>query len=308
MSSAGGARRDVRYEPDEQPPRLLALGLGLQYAMIAVPSVVLGPTIMIQAAGGSAAYLSWAVCAALAISGITTAIQAVGVGRIGAGYVMLMGTSNAFLAVCVAALEQGGPGLLATLIVVSSLFQFALAARLSALRRIFTPTVAGTVLMLIPVTLAPVILGKLGDVPAGAAPAAAPVTAGVTLLVIVVTALRGAGLWRLWGPIIGMVAGSMTGGLAFGIYDATSVLEADWIGLPAIAYPGLDLGTMTPTWSRCAWSRRRSLRRRTRPVDLCCHGDLSAHGHFRAPASRGGGCQRPSNAASMREESRHVQA
>ena len=171
-STAPDARRDVRYEPDEQPPHPLSLGLGLQYAMIAVPTIVLGPTIMIRAAGGSDAYLSWAVCAALAISGITTAIQAVGVGRIGAGYVMLMGTSNAFLAICISALEQGGPGLLATLIIVSSLFQFALAARLSALRRIFTPTVAGTVLMLIPVTLAPVILGKLADVPAGAPPGA----------------------------------------------------------------------------------------------------------------------------------------
>lgn len=56
----------------------------------------------------------WAVCAALAISGITTAVQAARVGRVGSGYVMLMGSSSAFLAVCLSALEQGGPGLLAT--------------------------------------------------------------------------------------------------------------------------------------------------------------------------------------------------
>ena len=248
MESNAAARRDVRYEPDESPPNLLSLGLGLQYAMIAVPSVVLGPTVMIQLAGGSDAYLSWAVCAALVISGATTAVQALRVGRIGAGYVMLMGTSSVFIAICVAALEQGGPGLLATLVVVSSAFQFALAARLSALRRIFTPTVAGTVLILIPVTLTPVILDKLADVPEGASAAAAPVTAAVTLLVIVVTALRGAGLWRLWGPVIGMVAGSATGGLAFGIYDTATVGEAAWIGLPALAWPGLDLGFGPAFW------------------------------------------------------------
>ena len=247
-SSDAAARRDVRYEPDESPPNLLSLGLGLQYAMIAVPSVVLGPTVMIQLAGGSDAYLSWAVCAALVISGVTTAVQALRVGRLGSGYVMLMGTSSVFIAICVAALEQGGPGLLATLVVVSSAFQFALAARLSALRRIFTPTVAGTVLILIPVTLTPVILGKLADVPEGASAAAAPVTAVVTLLVIVFAALRGAGLWRLWGPVIGMVAGSATGGLAFGIYDTATVGEAAWIGLPALAWPGLDLGFGPAFW------------------------------------------------------------
>ena len=109
-SNDAGARRDVRYEPDESPPGLLSLGLGLQYAMMAVPSIVLGPTVMIQLAGGGDAYLAWAVCAALVISGVTTAVQALRVGRIGAGYVLLMGTSSAFIAICVAALEQGGRG------------------------------------------------------------------------------------------------------------------------------------------------------------------------------------------------------
>ena len=248
-SNAADARRDVRYEPDERPPAALSLGLGAQYAMLAVSGIVLSPTILVRAAGGSDAYVMWAVCAALAICGVTTAVQAVGVGRVGAGYVMLMGSSSAFLAVSVSALEQGGPGLLATLIIVSSLFQFALAARLSALRRIFTPTVAGTVVMLIPVSVAPVILGRLSDVPQGASPAAAPVTLSVTLLVVVVTALRGSGLLRLWGPVVGIVAGTVTGGLAFGLYDTESVREAAWIGLPPFAYPGLDLGFGPEFWA-----------------------------------------------------------
>ena len=247
-SNAANTRRDVRYEPDENPSNLLSFGLGMQHAMIAVPGIVLSPAILVQTAGGSEAYLMWAVCAALVISGITTVVQAVPVGRIGAGYVMMMGTSSAFLAISVSALEQGGPGLLATLIIVSSLFQFALAAKLSALRRIFTPTVAGTVVMLIPLTLAPLILRKLGDVPEAAVPAAAPVTVSVTLLVVVVTALRGSGLWRLWGPVLAVVAGSFIGGLGFGLYDAASVRDASWIGMPPLAYPGLDLGFGAEFW------------------------------------------------------------
>ena len=239
--------RDVRYEPDERPPNLLSLGLGLQYAMLAAPGIVLTPTLLIRAAGGSDAYLSWAVWAALVICGVTTAVQAARIGRVGAGYVLLMGSSSAFLAICVTALQQGGPGLLATLIIISSLFQFALAARLSVLRRVFTPMVAGTVLMLIPVSLSSLVLDNLSAVPAGAPAAAAPVTAGVTLLVIVVIALCGAGMWRLWGPVAGMVAGGVTSGL-FGIYDTAGILDADWIGLPPLAYPGLDLGFGPEFW------------------------------------------------------------
>ncbi|MYD88615.1 MAG: hypothetical protein F4Y14_22155, partial [Acidobacteria bacterium] len=177
-SSTAYARQDVRYEPDERPPHLLSVVLGLQYALLNVTGIVLTPVIMIGSAGGSDAYLSWAVCAALVISGITTVIQSVRIGRIGAGYVLLMGSTAAFLAVCVTALERGGQGLLSTLILVSCLFQFALAAKLSLLRKVFTPAVAGTVLMLIPVSVATTFLGKLTDVPEGASPAAAPVTAG----------------------------------------------------------------------------------------------------------------------------------
>ena len=91
--------------------------------------------------------------------------QAVRVGRIGAGFPLLMGTSGAFIAVCVTSIVEGGPGLLATLVAISALFQFLLSERLSLLRRIITPTVAGTVIMLIAVTVMPIIFGMLTDVP-----------------------------------------------------------------------------------------------------------------------------------------------
>lgn len=241
--------QDIRYEPDEQPPLPLILGLGLQYAMIAVATIVVIPAMMIQLAEGSDAYLSWAVFSALIISGITTLIQAIRIGRFGSGYILLMGTTTAFIAVCVSALEQGGPGLLASLIAIASFFQFILAGKLSLLRQVFTPTVAGTVMMLIPVTLGPLIMKKLLDVPDGVSPAAAPVTAGVTLLTMIAIVLRGSGLWRLWAPLIGMGAGSITGGVFFGIYDTTRLLDADWIGVPSVVWPGFDLSFGPHFWA-----------------------------------------------------------
>lgn len=248
-SGAAPAGQHVRYEPDDRPPFPVTVGLGLQYALISVASVVLAPTIMIGIAGGSDAYLSWAVCSALLISGVTTAIQARRIGRIGAGYVLVMGTSSAFLAICVSALERGGPGLLASLIIVAACFQFALAARMSVLRRVFTPTVAGTVLMLIPVDVAPLIIRKLNDVPEGAAAAAAPVVAAVTLLVSAGIALRSFGAWRVWAPALGIVAGCVVGGVGFGVYDTSGIAAASWVGFPAFAYPGLDLSFGPAFWA-----------------------------------------------------------
>ena len=76
-----------------------------------------------------------------------------------------MGTSGAFIAVCITALAEGGPAMLATLVALSSLGQFSISVNLSFLRRILTPTVAGTVIMLIPVTVMPIIFDMLADTP-----------------------------------------------------------------------------------------------------------------------------------------------
>ncbi len=241
-------RSDVRYEPNDRPPTLLVAGLGLQLAILTISGIVLTPLIVIKAAGGSETYMMWAVFASVVISGISTILQAVKVGRIGAGYVLLMGTSGAFIAICITAIAQGGPAMLATLVIISSLFQFALARRLSLFRRILTPTVAGTVIMLISVTVMPIIFDLLDNVQDAAHPQAAPISALVTVLVITAIALKGTGVFRLWAPVAGVILGSIVGGF-FGIYDTARISEAAWIGFPKGGWPGLDLSFGPTFWA-----------------------------------------------------------
>ena len=241
MTSGGSERPSgVRYEPNERPPPALAAGLGLQLAVLCIAGVALTPAIVVRAAGGAESYLSWAVFGAVLVSGITSVLQAVRIGRIGAGYVLVMGTSGAFIAICVGAIAQGGPAMLATLVVISSLFQFLLAWRLSLLRRILTPTVAGTVIMLIPVTVMPIVFGMLTQVPEDTPALAAPLSALVTALVICGISLKAEGVLRLWAPVIGIVAGCGVAGY-FGLYDVGSIAAASWGGLPEGGWPGFDL-------------------------------------------------------------------
>ena len=241
MTSGGSERPSgVRYEPNERPPPALAAGLGLQLAVLCIAGVALTPAIVVRAAGGAESYLSWAVFGAVLVSGITSVLQAVRIGRIGAGYVLVMGTSGAFIAICVGAIAQGGPAMLATLVVISSLFQFLLAWRLSLLRRILTPTVAGTVIMLIPVTVMPIVFGMLTQVPEDTPALAAPLSTLVTALVICGISLKAEGVLRLWAPVIGIVAGCRVAGY-FGLYDVGSIAAASWVGLPEGGWPGFDL-------------------------------------------------------------------
>ena len=240
--ATGGSERSggVRYQPDEKPPAALAAGLGIQLAVLCIAGVALTPAIVVRAAGGAESYLTWAVFAAVLVSGVTSVLQARRLGRIGAGYVLVMGTSGAFIAICVAALALGGPGMLAILVVISSLFQFLLAWRLSLLRRILTPTVAGTVIMLIPVTVMPIVFGMLTQAPPDTPALGAPLSALVTVLIICAIALKAQGALRLWAPVIGIVGGCGVAGY-FGLYEVERIVAASWVGLPEGGWPGFDV-------------------------------------------------------------------
>ena len=232
--------QDVRFEPDENPRPLLALGLAAQYATLYLASMVVTVLVVVRSAGLEDSYLSWAVFAGLIVSGLTTMLQTARRPRMGSGHLLVMGPSGAFIAVAITALVEGGPALLATLVMLSSLAQFRIARRLYTLRRVITPTVSSTVIMLIPVTLAPVIFDLFAQTPTDASPAAAPLAGGATLAVMMVLTLRTRGLARLWAPVVGVLCGCVVGA-AFGIYDVQRVKDAAWIGIPRFAaWPGLD--------------------------------------------------------------------
>ena len=233
---------NVRYEPNENPPAGLSFGCGLQLVVLGITSIIFIPTIVIRAGGGTDAYLSWAVFGAVAVSGICTALQAVRLGRVGAGYLLFMGPAGAFIGVCVTALNEGGPALLSTLVVASSLIPIVISLRLALFRRLLTPTIVGTVNMLVPATVLPVVFGRMADVPHDAA-LAPLLTAFATILVISGISLTAGASLRLWAPAIGVVAGSVVGG-SLGLYDFERVARAPWIGLPSGDWPGIgiDLG------------------------------------------------------------------
>ncbi len=239
---------NVRYEPDENPPNSLLVGAGLQGALVMIGSIVLTVVIVFRTAGQPTDYITWGVFAALLISGANTILQAVRLWRFGAGHVLVMGTSGTFIAVCVAALVEAGPATMASLIVVSALVQFILADRLSMLRRVFTPAVTGTVIMLIAATVMPIVFDMLTEVPEGTSPTAAPIVAITTLATVLAFALSGPKRLRLWSPIIGVAVGCLVAA-RLGLYDLTLVRDAAWFGVPLGSWPGVDFTPGHEFWA-----------------------------------------------------------
>ncbi|MCC7272891.1 MAG: hypothetical protein IT561_09490 [Alphaproteobacteria bacterium] len=238
----------IRYEPHERPPHLLAAAMGGQIVLMILTGIMITPLVITRAAGLDAATGSWLVFAALVAAGISTWLQVSRLGIVGSGYVLFVGSNVAFVSVCVSAIQSGGPPLMATLACVSALTTFAFTAWLPALRRILTPAVGGTVLMLMALSVAPVVWGMLKRVPpAFAGSPTVPLVVAATIVAIVLISLFASGMLRLWAPLIGIGFGSMLSA-PLGLLDVSGVLAAPWVGLPAGTWPGIALDFPPAFW------------------------------------------------------------
>ena len=109
----------LTYEVDDRPPVAVSLSVGLQGAVLGLALTVMCVTFIADSGYVPRDWLVWAGFAALIVNGITGAVQA---SRFGAGTMLISGGAPIFLVVSATALAQGGPGLLACLVVAASLF------------------------------------------------------------------------------------------------------------------------------------------------------------------------------------------
>ncbi len=241
------ADESIRFEPEEACPPSIALVVGFQGAVLVLAPMVLNVAIAIRSSGLGDDYLTWSVFAAMLICAAVTALQALQLRRFGAGHIVLAWPAAMFIAIMVATVSAAGLATFASLMIVCSLVQVALAWWLPTLRRIVTPVVSGTVTMLIAVSVLPIAFDSVGDLPAGSPTAAGPVIAGVTLIASVVVALSVHGRWRLIAPFISIVAGCAVAG-AFGVLDAERIANAGWFGIPEVPDLRLDLTPGKEFW------------------------------------------------------------
>lgn len=243
----GSDEQPIRFEPEEACSLPVALLVGFQGAALVLAPMVLTAAIAIRASGLGDSHLTWGVFATMLICAAVTALQALRFRRFGAGHVVLAGPAAMFIAIMVATVSAAGLKTFASLMVVCSLLQVALAWWLPTLRRIVTPPVSGTVTMLIAVSVLPIVFDAVQDLPDDAPPAASPTIAGVTLLVSVIVALRASGRWRLVAPFISILAGCAVAA-AFGVLDGSRIADAHWFGIPEVPELGFELTPGREFW------------------------------------------------------------
>ena len=204
------------------------------------------PVVVATKSGEREGYLVWMVFASLLVCGVSTILQVRRLGPVGAGAVLPMFTAAFSIPFCITAVVDGGPATLTTLVLVSAAIQLLISRWLFILRRIVTPIVGGTVMMILSITLASVVFGLLNDVPEEQVGPAA-LTALVTLVIVAALALRGSEIIRLWAPLIGIVGGCIAA-VAFGTYEVDRITSAAWVGLPS-EWPGLGVDFGIHFWT-----------------------------------------------------------
>ncbi len=240
------APQNPRFEAQENPTFSASLGYAAQFSLIASATLMVTPVVVATKSGEGEGYLVWMVFASLLVCGVSTILQVRRLGPVGAGAVLPMFTAAFSIPFCITAVVDGGPATLTTLVLVSAVIQLLISRWLFILRRIVTPIVGGTVMMILSITLASVVFGLLNDVPEEQVGPAA-LTALVTLVIVAALALRGSEIIRLWAPLIGIVGGCIAA-VAFGTYEVDRITSAAWVGLPS-EWPGLGVDFGIHFWT-----------------------------------------------------------
>ena len=245
------AHRDslkIRYEPDEQCPPLTAALSALQIFIPNTIGLIMLAVLVVRVSGEEGPYLGWVIFTALTVSGASMILHALQFRYLGSGRLIVTNFNIPFLAVCALAIQTGGPSLLASLMVTSTLTQIVLTLRLASLRRVFTPTVSGVVIMLVAVSAVPYILSSTVVVPEGV-PAMQFLAPGIAALIVgVLISLHGTPLWRMWVLPVTVAVGLVVAG-PLGFYDTGIIADAPWVGLPEFGWPGLHLSFDADFWA-----------------------------------------------------------
>ena len=241
-------RSEIDYEPDEKCPPLVAITSAVQIFIPNTISLVMLAALVVLASGESDAYLSWMTFTVLAVTGASMILQTLQLRYLGSGRLIVTNFNVPFLAVCALALQVGGPSLLASLTVASTLVQSVLTLRLASLRRIFTPTVSGVVVMLVAVSAVPFIISRAVVPPEGESTVRFLAPGMVALAAGVLISLQDTPAWRMW-VLPATVAVGLTVAVPLGYYETDIIAGTPWLRLPHLGWPGLDLTLGADFWT-----------------------------------------------------------
>lgn len=236
-----GPADPVQYDVNEMPPLIKAIPLAVQHVLAMFVGNATPPLIVAAAIGLVSNEVTLLLQCALLMSGVTTLIQTLGMGPVGARLPVMQGTSFAFVAVAIQIAENYGIGAVFGGALVAGVVQAFFGTSLRWLRPLFPPLVSGIVILVIGLKLMPTAInysaGGVGAEDFGSLHYFA--VAGLVVVVTVVISQFARGFFAIAAVLIGLVVGYLVA-LPLGMVDFSAVSEAGWFLAPTPLYFGLS--------------------------------------------------------------------
>ncbi|MBN2016606.1 MAG: purine/pyrimidine permease [Candidatus Cloacimonetes bacterium] len=212
----------IIYTLNQRPPLVEAIFAALQH-FLAIFIPIITPTLIIGNILNLHAVVPYLISMALMVSGVATFIQIKRVGPVGSGLLSIQGTDFAFLTPIIAAglimRERGASsreilGTIFALCFLGSFIEIIISRFLHFLKKIITPTVTGTVVTLIGLSLIKVAVIDMGGGSALLKGGSGQfgnftnlILAAVTIIVIVLCNTSKSQILRMTSIVIGLVCG-----------------------------------------------------------------------------------------------------
>ncbi len=224
-----------------KPPLAKAMPLSLQHILAMIMGTVTVPIIVVGAVGASLEEKMFLIQISLVFSGLATLLQLYTLGRLGARLPTIFGVGFAYVPTLTAIGTQYGlEGILGAQ-VVGGIAMMVTGLFIQRIRHLFPPVVAGTVVLVIGLSLYDIAINYLaggvgapdyGDIKYWA-------IGGITLLVVLGVSQFASGFLKLASIICGLLAGYAIS-MALGLVNFDAVRDAPWISAPMPLAFGLE--------------------------------------------------------------------
>ena len=238
------------YQLEDYPGAVKTVLFGIQHVLVMFTAMVGGPLIVARLLNLPPDTRVTMITGTMIGCGVATMVSSLGVGFIGPRLPIVMGVFYIFIGPLVAISKEVSLATGMTALVLGGLVQFAWSPLIGKAHRFFPPIVTGTTILLIGTGLMKIGISVAtgANTPAFGQPLTLGLAASMIVLIIVISRYA-RGFMRALSLFVTMVIGYLLSA-AFGLIDAKTVYDAQWVALPNVmpyggfAWPGF-IGLLT---------------------------------------------------------------
>jgi len=224
------------FDYNSRPPLSKALPLGLQHLLAAIAGIITPPIIVAGVVDASVPDKLLLIQAAILASGICTIFHLYGVWKLGARVPALFGVGFAYVPTLIAVGSQYGIEGIIGAQLIGGISMMVVGYFIQYVRHLFPPVVAGTVVLVIGLSLYGVAIKYI----AGSGNVAAEgfgdpknwIVGMITMLTVLIAAQFGKGVFKLAAVIVGIVVGYLIA-LPLGMVNFSNIAGAKVLAIPA---------------------------------------------------------------------------